>query len=421
MITFGHSKDHRPDLKQLVWILTVTADGAVPIAHRTADGNTTDDTTHIATWDGLVALLGRADFLYVADCKLATRDTMDHIDRCGGRFLSVLPRSRKEDSDVRDWLVDHEPGWVEADAHVAHRKDHPDDVWWVAPAPWPSAEGYRIVWVRSSAKVERDAEARRDRIARGIAALDQLNQRLASPKARIKTTVAVEQAIQAALEQAGAARWIGVEVTEQVEERYRQERRGRPGATTRYRKLTRTHHHIAWRVREDQVAHDAASDGCFPLVTNDRDLTAAELLAAYKWQPNLEKRHAQLKGTQLVAPVFLKDPARIEGLLCCQVIAMLVQALIEREIRRAMAARGLRQLSLYPEDRGSAAPTAARVLAIFDGLTRHHLLHDGTVVQTFQPDLNPLQQQVLDLLDIPHDVYTTTRSGSQNGAQTCGK
>lgn len=33
-ITFGHNKDHRPDLRQLVWILTVTADGAVPLAHR---------------------------------------------------------------------------------------------------------------------------------------------------------------------------------------------------------------------------------------------------------------------------------------------------------------------------------------------------------------------------------------------------
>jgi len=59
VITFGHSKDHRPDLKQLVWILTVSADGAVPIAYRLADGNTVDDPTHVPTWDGLVALTGR--------------------------------------------------------------------------------------------------------------------------------------------------------------------------------------------------------------------------------------------------------------------------------------------------------------------------------------------------------------------------
>jgi len=405
--TWGHSKDHRPDLKQLVWILTVTADGAVPIAYRAADGNTTDDLTHVATWDGLVALLGRRDFLYVADCKLATRANMDHIARERGRFVSILPASRNEDRQFRDWIVDHDPGFVQTHRRPARRDGDPDDVWETAEAPWPSAEGHRIVWVRSSAKTARDAEARRDRIARGAAALDDLNARLASPKTRLKTVVAVEQAARDALEHTAATRWISFTVTEDTAERYRQEKRGRPGKDTRYRRHTRTHHHTTWRVDEDQVARDAASDGCFPLISNDAQMTAAELLAAYKYQPNLEKRHAQLKGTQLVAPVFLHDPARIEGLLCCHFIAMLIQALIERQIRRAMAAAGLRQLSLYPEDRGCAAPTAARVLEIFTGLSRHQLRdRDGRLIQTFQPQLNDLQRQVLDLLDIPQTVYT---------------
>jgi transposase len=83
VITHGHSKDHRPDLKQLVWILTVAADGAVPLAYRLADGNTNDDPTHIPTWDGLVALLlVRTDFLYVADSKLCSREAMAHIVAC---------------------------------------------------------------------------------------------------------------------------------------------------------------------------------------------------------------------------------------------------------------------------------------------------------------------------------------------------
>ena len=50
-VTFAPSKDHRPDLKQLVWILTVAGDGSVPMAYRLADGNTSDDPTHIPTWD----------------------------------------------------------------------------------------------------------------------------------------------------------------------------------------------------------------------------------------------------------------------------------------------------------------------------------------------------------------------------------
>lgn len=404
----GHSKDHRPDLKQLVWILTVTADGAVPIAYRVADGNTVDDLTHITTWDGLVKLLGRRDWLYVADCKLATRDNMDHIDRAGGRFCSILPASRNEDRQFRDWVVDHDPDWVQAHRRAARRAEDPDDVYSTVEAPWPSSEGYRIIWVHSTAKTDRDAEARRDKIGRGIAALDALNQRLASPKSRMKTTVVVEQAAAAALEKANAARWIGYTVTDSVEESFRQEKRGRPGANTRYRKTSRTHYRVNWHVDEDRVAADACSDGMFPLVSNDKKMSGAELLAAYKYQPNLEKRHAQLKGTQLVAPMFLRDPARIEGLLCCHFIAMLIQALIEHTVRTAMADRGLTELSLYPEDRGCPAPTAARVLAIFAGLSRHHLCdQDGNTVQTFQPELNDLQRQLLELLQIPSDAYLT--------------
>lgn len=405
-IVRGHSKDHRPDLKQLVWSLTVSADGAVPICHRVADGNTNDDVLHIPTWDQLVGLGGRVDFLYVADCKLCSREAMDHIHRRGGRFLTVLPASRNEDRQFRDWLVDHDPGWVQACRRPARRQADPDDVWWTTTAPWPSAEGYRIMWVKSSSKVDRDAEARRDRIARGIAALDQLNTRLASARTRIKTTVAVQQAATAALEQAGAARWITIRIEEHLEETLRQEKRGRPGQNTRYRKLTRTHHRIAFTVREDTVARDAASDGCYPMISNDPQMTEAELLAAYKWQPNLEKRHGQLKGTQLVAPVFLHDPARIEALLCCHFIAMLVQALIERQIRAAMAEHNITQLSVYPEDRGSTAPTAARVLDVFTGLARHHLIDQhGRPVQTFQPELSPLQRQILDLLGVPQAAY----------------
>ena len=413
-ITYGHSKDHRPDLKQLVWVLTVTADGAVPIAYRAVDGNTTDDTTHVSTWDQLVALTGRADFLYVADSKLATRTNMDHIAARGGRFVSVLPATRKEDRQFRDWITDHVPDWVEAIRRPARGHHESDDVWQVTEAPWPSAEGYRITWVRASAKTARDAEARRGRIAKAITALDDLNQRLASPRRRIKTTLAVTQAADAALASTGAARWVSYTITETHQEHYRQEKRGRPGTNTRYRRTTRTRHRIDWSVDEAQVAHDAASDGCFPLITNDRAMSGAQVLTAYKYQPNLEKRHAHLKGTQHVAPMFLREPARIEGLLCAHFIAMLIQALIERQIRTAMATAGLTELSLYPEDRGCSAPTATRVLEIFQPLARHHLYGpDGTHVQTFQPELTDLQRQVLTLLDIPHSAYSTTRPKAQ--------
>jgi hypothetical protein len=104
-------KDHRPDLKQLLFTLTTSGDGAIPVQSRCADGNTNDSTTHIETWEALRLVADRADFLYVADSKLCTRENMDHIDRRGRRFVTVMPRSRLEDAEFRKWIQTHPPEW----------------------------------------------------------------------------------------------------------------------------------------------------------------------------------------------------------------------------------------------------------------------------------------------------------------------
>jgi len=403
----GFSKDHRPDLKQLVWILTVTADGAVPITFRVTDGNTADVTTHTDTWDALVALTGEVGFLYVADTKLATFDNCRHIHTRGGRFLSVLPASRKEDRVFRDWVVTNTPDWHEIARRPTRDAEHPEDIVSAYEDHLPSADGHRIIWIHSTAKARRDATRRHQAITRAIAAIDALNTRLSSPRCRIKTAVGAEAEAREAIAEADATRWINIHVATDTVESFRQARRGRPGPNTAYKKIVTTRLRIRFAVDEDQIAHDAASDGMWPLLTNDRDMPAAELFDAYRWQPNLEKRHAQLKGTQLVAPMWLRDPARIEGLLTCHFIAMLLSSLIERTIRHAMTDTGLTELSLYPEDRGCTAPTTARILEIFTGVARHELTApDGQVLRTFHPDLTDLQQQVLDLLDIPASVYS---------------
>ena len=91
-------------MKQLLFILTTDADGGVPVHFCTADGNTNDSITHIETWTTLRSVAGRADFLYVADSKLCSYDNLSFIDRAGGRFVTVLPRSRREDKHFRKLL-----------------------------------------------------------------------------------------------------------------------------------------------------------------------------------------------------------------------------------------------------------------------------------------------------------------------------
>ncbi len=375
-ITYGHSKDRRPDLKQLVYILTVTADGAIPVLYRLADGNTCDDPTHVPTWDDLVALTGRTDFVYVADCKLASEEAMRYIDR-------------------------HDrPG---------KRLGDPDQVISAVRAPWPSAEGFPIVWVHDSAKQHRDASTRQRRIAKAATAISELNDRLAGPRCRIKQESAVHQAAAAAIAGCCAERWVSCDIAEQTTEHYKQARAGRPGPATSYNKVTTWHWKATITIDDQQIHDDAATDGCYPLITNGRDFTDLYVVEAYHGQPHLERRHHILKGVQDAAPVWVNNIDRIDAVFCCHFIAQVIGALIERQIRNAMTAADIAKIPIYPELRGCAAPSADKVLQIFADVTRHEL-HDqhGNLVQTFEPQLTALQRQVLELLEVPETAYTAT-------------
>lgn len=129
----GFSKDHRGDLLQLVEILTVSADGVIPIAHRLADAT------------------GRA------------------------------------------WIASGSVVWEEIARRPGKRKDGADEVYCAAEASTCSAEGYRIVWIRSSDKRGHDAAARTDRIERARVALGERDESLRSKRSRLQTLTAVEE------------------------------------------------------------------------------------------------------------------------------------------------------------------------------------------------------------------------------------
>ena len=408
-ITYGHNKDHRPDLKQLLWILTISADGAVPVHFKVADGSTEDSTTHRETWETLRRWVGSPRFLYVADSKLCTFENLRHIHREGGWFLTVLPRTRKEDRLFKDWIQDHTPPWEPIACRPWGRRAHaPPDVVRACPSPVPDADGFRLGWYHSTAKEARDAESRSDAIEVAWKGLEALRARLEGPRSRLRSRASVACAAEAILRERGAERWIAYAVTPVEEVVFRQEKRGRPGRHTRWRRRLKTRFQLSWSVRKERTDYDARCDGLFPLLSNapeDR-LSAAELWAAYKSkQPFVEKRHDLLKNVAAATPMYLKSVARIEALLFVHFVALLVHALLEREVRRAMRTRHLDALPLYPEERACAAPTARRILELFEPLQCHELRQKGRVIQRFDPELNDRQRLILDLLEIPPSAF----------------
>ena len=401
----GHSKDYRPDLKQLLWILTISSDGGVPVHFKVCAGQTEDSSTHIQTWSRLHDLVGHADFMYVADSKLCTRENMRHIDDRGGRFITVLPRSRKEDGLFRKWLADASPHW-DPIAQWPNRRlqNGPADIIMAMESPIPDPDGFRIVWFFTSHKMQRDVDSRQDHLTKAIAKLGTFKATLQGPRCRYHTKQGVADSIDAILASTKTTDFITYKVTPHQEIKYHTVQRAE--ITRTYRRGTKLRFDLEWTMNAKVLRDVSKSDGVFPLITNDHNLSALEIFTAYRSkQPIVEQRHDLLKNILDATPAYLKNIGRLEALLFLEFIALIVHALIERQMRQQMKSSGIDALPIYHEDRPCKAPTTSRLIELFQPIQCHSLRQGGLRVQDFPPELSDLQKTMLDLLAVDPEAY----------------
>ena len=271
-ITWGYNKDHRPDLKQLLYILTVAGDGAVPLYFQVASGNVVDDKTHIATWDLLCRLVGRPDFLYVADCKLASTENMAYVHQHQGRFLTVLPRTRSEDRVFRDLLESGQIQWRHLHDKRNDKGEIVDQYSVSEPAtlerrripaglvPQHAQGGTGCPYAASASRAGTERTG-------GVAPEALIPPHALSPRSESRGGGPGNPAGR------GVEQWIVTEIKERTEEKYRQDRRGRPNDQTRYVKQTSTRFELAYHIDTAQLAAETLGDGIFPLITNDGSLS----------------------------------------------------------------------------------------------------------------------------------------------------
>jgi transposase len=398
----GHNKVHRPDLKQLVFGLSVTSDGAVPLLHNTASGNGTDDTLHRGNFDRLRVLLGGADFIYVADSKLATTENMAHLARYGGRFVTVLPRTRKEDSEFRARLIAGGVRWravVKIPSHA--RKDEPPDVFSCPVGKEGlTREGYRLTWYRISGKARIDADARKRNLKKASVELDEFALKLETPRKNPISRREVVRKARAVCRRYGCEDFVKITLRENEIAVPRRFRAGRPRKDDPVRMEIKRSWSLPFEIDEGALSSARKADGVFPLVSHGLEKRSrGEILEIYKYQPYLEKRFSQIKTDLAISPVFLKTPIRAAALLDVYFIAIAVSSLMERDIRKAMEEAGIARLPLFPEERETSAPTAQRVLEAFASVGWHEFQRGAETI-CFPLEMNDLQKKLLGLLGI---------------------
>ncbi|TWU38522.1 IS1634 family transposase [Novipirellula artificiosorum] len=405
LLTRGHNKDHRPDLKQLVLGLNVTADGAVPISHRIYDGNQTDDRLHPANHKALQKLLQQTDFIYVADCKLATEENLQKLSVWGGRFVTVMPRTWKEDTKFRDQVRRGKIQWKFILSRQNNRKpDSKRDRYFVAQGNQTTSQGYQLHWIRSTQKAEQDEDTRREQMQRAKADLQSLQTQINTYN--LKQRQQIVQRIESILKACHCEKliWYKIDATRQYKRKH--QCKGRPKKDSPGELTWKQVYTLSFGVDEDSVKAEEKVDGVFPLLTNlDREsYSARKVLEIYKFQPFIEKRFSQLKTYQQIAPVYLKKSERVVAFLHIHVMALMVSSLIERTVRQEMKKEKLKSLSIYPEKRPCQSPTIFDIVRLFREVERYEVEANGESI-IFPSNLTREQKQVLNLLGVSISAY----------------
>jgi len=270
------------------------------------------------------------------------------IDSRGGRFVTVLPRTRREDKDFRKRQIESPESIRWKDLYeITDDEGNVLDRLRVVDKSECTSDGFRLLWFFSQRKEEQDAQTRTNRIKKIRQELNKLQQRMTSPRTRFRSRPKVEEAVAKILKGSSAGHVLDVQIHEDEIETFTQATPGRPGANTQYIKKVRIQYRLTMDLHHERYNHEVATDGTFPLITNAKDLSAEEVLRAYKRQPLIEKRFSQFKNDFEVAPVYLKNVSRIQALLGVYFFVLLVQTLLERELRQAMLDEQIDDLPLY--------------------------------------------------------------------------
>ncbi len=405
LIKYGFSKDHRPDYKQLVFGLNITEDGHVPISYNLFDGNQADITTHIPNWDGLRNFLETEDFLYVADTKLFSFDNTSHIDENGGRFITPMPKNRKEAKAFLERLRQSEEIIWEIAYTQKNSRNKNETIIYKTYDQEETKEGYIIIWVHSSNKERRDRNTRTRRITKAEKELKAISSKL--NKYTLKTREQIERAVSTACKD--AKKFVTVEIVEKQSIEKVKIGPGRRGPKSKYKNKKTITYDLQWSRNDEAIEQASKSDGIFPLVTNDASLSAAEVLRTYKKQPFLEKRFYTKKSVLEVAPVFLKNNERIEAMMFLYFLGLMIVSLLERNVRSQMLKAEIRNLPILPEGMNTKTPTWNNICYFFRAVHLALITKSGKIIQSTVKGVTELHEQVLRLLKVPSNVYYKLR------------
>ena len=408
-ITYGYSKDKRPDLKQFL-ISTLCVEYNIPLLGWCHDGNASDKTLNHNLLTSISKHLKKFGineqaYTHVADSAVVTEENLlcfDHRDDAPPLyFLTRCPFTYDEAKRVVTEAVNADQwsdmGCLNQTQVTAKRPAAVYKAYETSVTLY--GRQYRAIVIHSSAQDKR----RQKRIKRELSNERKiLEKKIRSLKTRSFACLSDAEAELKRLANTPSSYYA---ITGNIEEKVVYQR-GRPPKNAP-RKIRERRFLITPKItdKKEAIQKKRQEAGCFVLLTNrpktgDDGQSAQQLLETYKGQSGVEHNFGFLKDPLIVNDLFLKKPERIEALGMILLMSLLIWNLMQRSMRLYVKNN---QTTLPGWDgKQTQRPTSFMMTTKFKGL---HVIRNNQK-RILKPNLNPVQIKYLDALGLDHTIFT---------------
>ena len=268
----GHSRDHRPDCKQIVLALVVTPDG-FPVYHEVFAGNMNDAIAFPKIVETMESRFGKARRVWVLDRGIASQKNLDFLRERKQSFLVGTPRSRLGEFDEELCTRD----WRHVRPHVEVKSVERD--------------GQTYVLARSVRRRAKEKAIRKRQLLGLHGDLIKLSRRVLA--GRLKDTDKVLETVGRFRERwPAASRFVHVEV-----------KRDHAGQSTA----------VSWNYHKDKLRTALARDGAYLLLSDQTDWSPEDLWRTYIQLTRAEDAFRAMKSNLLLRPMWHQTSDRIEA------------------------------------------------------------------------------------------------------------
>jgi len=368
---------------------------------------------YLPAWWQMRQILGRPDFLFVADCKAAAKETRAAIANRGGLYLFPLPMTGETPQWLREQIGQAQTEEIVL-AEVVDKFGQPKRVGQgfvvLRQISHTLAHDLSFTWqeqwfVSQSASLAKKQQAGLERrVARTAEELQRLRP---NPD---ETAAMLDERVAQILAKRNVASYFDVKVQETIQIRKRYLQKGRPGPLSPYELEAQSRLSLLVACQEEAIEQARQQAGWRIHVTNARptQMSLTQSVRYYRDEWLVENGFHRFKNGSLpTLPLALRIPERIRGLMLLLLIALQALTLLEFVAKRSLLEQQQAIAGLVPGNPKMKTdhPSAERLLAAFD---KFHLLFmetETSVSATLVETLTPLQERILALLHLPTSIY----------------